>query len=77
MPSVWFSAPPDQASLANSWSSQIAIDRARGVQRLQVGVGLVRAVPDAVVGEREDLVGRRVLPYDRARACAYSPVPYS
>ncbi len=41
--------------------------RMRGVQGPQVGVGLVDAVPGAVVGERDDLVGGGVLPYDLAR----------
>ena len=50
--------------------------RVRGVQRLQVGVGLVLAVPDAVVGERDDLV-RRAVRADDVLAPAYSPVPYS
>ena len=39
-------------------------DRRGRVQGLQVRVGLVTGVPDAVVGEGDDLVGRRVRPYD-------------
>ena len=64
MPSVWFSAPPDQASLANSWSSQMAMTGAARVQGLEVGVGFVTPVPGAVVGEGGDLVGRGVRAYD-------------
>ncbi len=39
----------------------------RGVQGPEVGVGLVDAVPGAVVGEGDDLVGGGVLPYDLLR----------
>lgn len=41
-------------------------DRGGGVQRLEVRVGLVTGVPDAVVGEGDDLVGGGVRADDRA-----------
>src|SRR5690606_4866194 len=41
-------------------------DRGLGVQGLQVGVRLVGAVPQTVVGEGDDLVGRRVRADDGA-----------
>src|SRR5262249_42726430 len=41
-------------------------DRRLVVQGLEVGVGLVTGVPDTVVGERDDLVGRGVRADDRA-----------